>query len=206
MGRLSQINQGEKYNFLTILYEVSKIGDRRAFKCKCDCGNTTDVILKDIVRGHTKSCGCHKINVLDDLRTTHGKSKTKLYHVWKSMRQRCINPNTEHYKDYGGRGISVCDPWNDYEIFYEWSKSNGYADGLSIDRIDVDGNYCPENCRWTTQIIQVRNARSNNKITFNNKTQCLSEWAEELGIKRSTLSGRINTGRWSIEKSLTTAI
>lgn len=206
MGTKLNIATGMKFNRLTIVSEISKIKERRAFECVCDCGKTVHIILKELTNGHTKSCGCYKIDNHTLRFTKHGGRGTKLYNVWKGMRMRCNNSNTEHFMAYGGRGITICKDWDEFLTFKTWSIKNGYAEGLSIDRINVNGNYEPDNCRWSTQLIQVRNARSNNKITFNNKTQCLSEWAEELGIKRSTLSSRINTMGWSIDRALTAAV
>jgi hypothetical protein len=148
---------GKKYGMLTC---VEYLGDRR-WRCICDCGN--ECIRANA--GHlneNSSCGCNKpeLNKKAGLkRAVHGDSRTKLYKRWTSMIQRCENPNNDFYQNYGGRGISVCDEWHDYAAFKEWSISNGYDEKLSIDRIDVDGNYEPGNCRWTTFSVQMSNRR-----------------------------------------------
>jgi hypothetical protein len=122
------------------------------------------------------------------------------------MKNRCNNPNVEHYETYGGRGISVCKDWeNSFLNFYIWSMNNGYNKNLTIDRIDVNGNYEPNNCRWVTNKEQARNTRRNRVLTYNNETHCISEWAEIKNIKPSTLLRRLDLG-WSIEKALTTAV
>lgn len=113
----------------------------------------------------------------------HGMSRTRLYKIWTDMKTRCNNPNTPYYYNYGARGISVCKEWSDFEPFMEWSLDNGYTDKLTIDRINVNGNYEPENCRWITNLEQQSNRQSNHFLTYDGKTQTISQWADELGIK-----------------------
>ena len=131
----------------------------------------------------------------------HGGKGTKLYEVWCSMKNRCNCPNTSHYIYYGGRGISVCDEWKSYPAFQKWALDNGYKDGLSIDRINNDGNYEPSNCRWVTQREQANNQRKTLKIEYMGKTKTLHEWAEYLGIQANTLYYRIYKLGWSVERA-----
>ncbi len=132
----------------------------------------------------------------------HGKRHTKLYYVWRGIKTRCYNKHSKKYDVYGWRGIAVCDEWrNDFMNFYDWAINNGYKDGLTIDRIDVDGNYEPSNCRWATQKQQQRNRRNNRKVTINGETHCLTEWCEILGINNKTVYSRISRN-WSIERAL----
>ena len=132
---------------------------------------------------------------------------TRLYDIWVNMKQRCFNQNDQAYQNYGGRGIAVCDEWkDDFQAFYDWSVSNGYQDGLSIDRINNDGNYSPENCRWTDRNVQNRNRRNNHKITYNGVTKTVVEWAEEKNIPYELLLNRLNKLGWSVERALTTPI
>lgn len=134
---------------------------------------------------------------------THGKTDTKLYNVWYTMRKRCSLKTVKAYKNYGSRGIKVCDDWeNNFASFYNWAISNGYKEGLSIDRIDVDGNYEPNNCRWITKAEQNYNKRNNRVIKFRGEEKTISQWAKDLGINQSTLWMRLSKYGWSIEKSL----
>jgi len=170
--------------------------------CKCDCGNEVIVLAGHLVSGHTKSCGClHKEKL-----TKHGKSRTKIYQVYRDMKARCYNPNCKPYKNYGGRGIKICNEWkNNFKIFYDWAINNGYQDNLTIDRIDVNGNYEPSNCRWVNKYIQSRNRRTNRYITYNNETHCITDWAEIYGIRKDIIKYRLEHN-WSIEKTLTTPV
>lgn len=133
----------------------------------------------------------------------HGLRGHPLYYVWNMMNQRCNNPNNKAYCYYGGRGIKVCEEWSSFEAFYDWSMKNGWKMGLSIDRIDNDGNYCPKNCRWTDRCTQANNTSANRFITYNGKTQTEAQWAKELGMNKNTLSSRINLRGWSIERAFT---
>lgn len=125
----------------------------------------------------------------------HGKRDTKLYSVWSHFKGRCYNLNDHKYSNYGGRGIEVCDEWrNNFQAFYDWSINNGYKEGLTIDRIDVDGDYEPNNCRWVDQKTQQNNRRNNTRLTYNGKTQTISQWASELSVNKNTISTRHKRG------------
>ena len=199
---------GQKINRLTVVRRVENSSGRRArFECRCDCGNTVVVIGGLLRNEHTKSCGCLQKERVATLNRTHGESKTRIYRIWANMRARCNNPNLPEYEGYGGRGITVCQEWNDsFELFREWAMANGYEDNLSIDRIDVNGNYCPENCRWTTQKEQCNNKRNNHLLTHNGETLTISEWAQRLNVNYFSLHDRITKLGWSAEKALTTPI
>lgn len=133
----------------------------------------------------------------------HGMRHSRIYNIWRSMGQRCSNPNNNRYSVYGGRGIVVCAEWKYFIGFYEWSISNGYNDGLTIDRINPNGNYEPNNCRWVTQKVQQNNRNNNRYIEFNGNIHTLGEWSEITGINLGTIWDRLKRG-WSIEKTLTT--
>lgn len=163
--------EGERYGKLVVMEEAEPIYSKtgkmiRRWKCKCDCGNTTIVRHGDLRNGSTASCGCYNYEK-ESVVKTHGYSHTKLGRVFDGMKQRCNNPNNKNYEKYGGRGIRICTEWlNDPKIFFDWAIKNGYKEGLSIDRINVNGNYEPDNCRWTDSETQCLNQR----IRKDNKT------------------------------------
>lgn len=136
----------------------------------------------------------------------HGLSRHQLYGVWSTMKARCANTKNKKYPRYGGRGITVCEEWQTFEPFYEWAMANGYRNNLTIDRIDNDGDYCPENCRWVTLQKQANNTSKTIKIEFNGETKTLSEWAEIIGVDRVCLWKRIYLRNWPIAKALTTPL
>ena len=173
--------------------------------CKCDCGNEVKIILESLKNGRTKSCGCLNKEKRGKNNLIHGKSKTRIYHIWRDMKDRCTNPSRSTYKYYGARGINVCKQWsgsNDFLNFYKWSMANGYKDDLTIDRIDVNGNYCPENCRWIDIKMQSNNKTDNKFISYNGETKTVAQWSEKLNIPYATLFNRLK--KWkSVEKSFT---
>lgn len=187
---------GNRYGFLTVVYhdkEESKRKGKTLWMCKCDCGNYKHCESHSLRIGKTVSCGCRRT---DRPHVTHGKTGTEIYQKWQSMKGRCNNPNFPHYSYYGGRGISVCKEWeNDFTAFYNWSMENGYKQGLSIDRIDFNGNYEPTNCRWIPLAAQQRNKRDTVRVTVNGISKPLQEWSEISGVSSSALRERYRTGR-----------
>lgn len=174
------------------------------WECKCDCGNTCFVRANRLVHGRTRSCGCLRKDSNIKNKTTHGKTNTRIYNAWHSMKARCYNPTNHNYSHYGDRGISVCDEWkNSFEPFYEWAISNGYQDGLSLDRIDNDGNYCPNNCRWVTTKVQNNNRSVSINISYNGKTQNLSDWCKELNLPYSRIYQRLSKYEFTFEEAIT---
>lgn len=173
------------------------------WECICDCGNRITTNGDSLKQGRTKSCGC--LSMEYPHRITHGCYKTKLYQTYRNMIQRCENPHNTDYRYYGGRGIGVCSEWrNNFESFQKWAYENGYDPNLSIDRIDVNGNYKPSNCRWVDNSIQANNKRNNRWITYNGRTLTITKWAEICGLSLSTLRHRLVDLGWSVEKALTT--
>ena len=194
----------KKFNRLTVLERAENQNNKIMWKCRCDCGNIVNVFSSNLLCNRTKSCGCLKDEKLIQRSTKHNQRHTKLYEIWKSMKQRCLNPNNRGYKNYGGRGITICDEWiHDFQSFYEWSKKNGYNSNLSIDRIDNNGNYCPENCRWTDRHTQCNNTRVNHYINYNNETKTLADWVKTTKLSYSCVFTRLKKG-WSIDKALNT--
>ena len=183
---------GQKFGKLTAIKRVSKIGEPVKWECQCDCGNTCVVSENNLGRS-TKSCGClrHK--------GTHKLSKTRLYGVWTDMKQRCYNPNEIAYKNYGERGIEVCNEWkNDFGKFYDWAINNGYSDNLEIDRINNNQNYSPNNCRWITHQEQQLNKRSNRIVEYNGEVKPLKIWVDELNLDYHKVNVRLING-WNVE-------
>lgn len=157
MGSLIDIS-GQKYERLTVIERHGVKDGHAAWLCKCDCGKTTVVNGRNLRSGRTTSCGCFHNEQLIERSLTHGKTHSRLYSIWHNMLNRCYYERTKCFEYYGGRGITVCDEWkNSFEAFHDWSIENGYSDELTIDRIDVDGNYEPSNCRWITMKEQCKN-------------------------------------------------
>ena len=191
---------GQKFGRLTVLRQApDKIkpsgAHSKMWECKCDCGNIKIISRSSLVSGDTVSCGCYHKEHTHNKKKKHGLTNTKLYTKWSGIVQRCTNPNAIHYDMYGGRGITICDEWrNDFYSFYSWSIENGYKDGLTIDRIDNNKGYYPENCRWTELETQANNTRRNHYITYNNETKTLTQWARLLNVNVETLRYRVNHG------------
>lgn len=198
---------GQKFGRLTAIRYVGKNEDKRAlWECTCGCGNTVIVDGKSLRLGNTKSCGCYNLERIAErnkiIHKTHGETNTRLFRIWSGIRTRCTNVNGEGYKNYGARGIRMCEEWlSSFETFRDWAICNGYDDSLSIDRIDVNGNYSPENCRWTTMKEQQRNRRSNKMISYNGESHCLSEWGDILGISDDVLGRRLKSKNYTIERA-----
>lgn len=189
---------GDKFGRLTAVKLSEKRSGRKTFwDCVCECGSTKTVRTDSLKDGSVRSCGCLKkeqdeINFKDTkFKPTHGETKTHIYQTWLSMKQRCNDKNTNSYKYYGGRGITVCEEWeNDYQSFKEWAFNNGYDETLSIERLNVNGNYEPSNCAWITMEEQARNKRNTIWIEYNGMNKPLTEWCEELGLDAGLVRNR----------------
>lgn len=182
---------GKKYNRLIVIKESDRsLTDKIRWLCKCDCGNYTIVQGSNLRSGHVKSCGCLSKESTAIRSTTHGMYGSPTHKAWIGMKARCNNPNIKHFKHYGGRGIKVCKQWNKFESFYK--DMGEKPEGLTLERIDTNGNYEPSNCKWATWKEQERNRTNNRLITYRGKTQCLAAWAEEKEIVYSALLWRLD--------------
>lgn len=199
---------GKQFGKLTVIDTYGKNRQsRKRWLCRCECGNELPVLDYNLKNGNSQSCGCVSKDKLGNRRRTHGMSNTKIYRIWRGMRNRCNNVNVPEYQYYGGRGISICEEWSDFSAFYEWAKANGYTEGLSIDRIDNDGDYCPENCTWVTRVENTRKmdvdrhtklvglyhgkSPEGNEYTFDNA----AEFARQHNISRSSIKDSIKFQR-----------
>lgn len=188
---------GQRFGFLTVLYKSDKDTKNIYWHCKCDCGNEKDTAAHSLISGMTKSCGCYHNKVLSDISTTHGLSKTRICRIYYSMKNRCYNPNNRSYANYGGRGIGICQEWlgeSGVESFIKWSISHGYEDGLTIDRINVDKDYSPRNCRWVTKAEQTNNTRRTVWIEISGIKKNLKQWTNFMGWKYGKYSMRNERG------------
>lgn len=200
---------GKRFGRLVAVEFVSG-GDHATWKFKCDCGNDVVLKAKDVTRKNgTVSCGCYRRDRAGKLNLIHGGSFDRLYTVWHSIQIRCYDENDKGYKNYGGRGIKMCDAWaKDYAEFRDWAYANGYDENAdphfcTIDRIDNNADYGPDNCRWVTPKEQSINRRTNVFVEHDGKRKTISEWSSEMGISSSTISKRIRKG-WDPEDAILT--
>ena len=197
-----KIQIGDKFNRWKVL---KKDKNKSTFWiCQCDCGTIRSIKATALYLETSKSCGCYNIEQLK-ARKTHGESNTRLYSIWESMKARCYYKKHNKYKDYGGRGITVCEEWkNSFESFRDWALQNGYKDNLTLDRINNNKGYLPENCRWVTQSEQCKNKRPKESKYFSGLTlKEIYKKADEKNLKRLTVYMRLKRG-WSLEKALET--
>lgn len=169
---------GQRFGRLVVIKEAAKIGATTRWLCKCDCGNEKEVDRGNLNGGQIRSCGCYNLEVLSKRKTTHGMSKTKLYRIWSGMVTRCYNKKRPVYQWYGARGIKMCEEWrNDFLTFYN-DMHETFRHWLELDRIDVNGDYCKENCRWISHKENCRNRTNNILIVVGNEVKCAKEWSE----------------------------
>ena len=200
---------GKTFSRLTVLKQFGKSKNGHLmFLCKCECGNEKLIIGSSLVYGDTKSCGClsrekayimginHGIAMREISRNPKRIERKRIKNAFSNMLNRCFNPKDMNYKNYGGRGVKVCDVWsNDPESFIEWSLSNGYSGNLTIDRIDNDGDYTPNNCKWSTTKEQSRNKRSNVFATIGDETKILNDWATEFNTSPKMIGNKFHQGK-----------
>lgn len=195
---------GNRYGRLTVLGFAYSKNNTSYWYCKCDCG-TEKVISGNLMKSkHIQSCGCLSKELSSVRFRKHGQHGTRLYNIWKNMKLRTSNANCKESERYVLRGISICEEWeNDFNSFQEWALDNGYSDELTIDRIDNDKGYYPENCRWTTMKVQNRNKENTYKCKYKGEEKPLTEWAEILGLNYKKVYQRIYR-HWDIERAFTT--
>ena len=198
-GRLLVLDRADDY--------IAKSGWReRAVLCQCDCGTVKRLRASVVSSGNTKSCGCYRKEVSSAKAKTHGLSNSRIHRTWSLMKDRCERVGSKSYKNYGAKGIKVCDEWHDFAVFADWAFENGYDDTLTIDRIDSSKNYCPSNCRWVDRKVQNNNTSRNHRITYNGETKTMAQWSEITGISYAAIKSRLNKHGWSVERALTTPV
>lgn len=179
---------GMIFGLLTVISKAKNIGRNTAWNCKCGCGKSKPILTYNLLGHKSKSCGCVRGQKVGALMRTHGQSKTRLYGIYKGMKQRCYNKNTPAFKYYGLKGIVLCDEWlNDFLTFKKWSYDNGYDNEKTIDRENPNDIYCPENCRWVSFEKQQNNKLNSFFLTIDDKKLTISEWAKHYGINQPTL-------------------
>lgn len=198
------IKTGERFGRLVALSVDKTFGGLRYWLCRCDCGTSKVIVGVSLRRGHTKSCGCLSIERLRSRRKTHGRSNTSTYACWQNMRARCTDLSRESFRNYGARGIKVCERWESFDDFF--ADMGEMPRGHSLERTNNSGNYEPGNCVWATRKTQNRNTRRTLLVSFEGSTKSLAEWADEMGCKYMTLYNRIKVYEWTLEESLGTPI
>lgn len=209
MGTTKLDMTGQRYGRLVVLSEQGKHPSSGVlWRCRCDCGSESVLPGRQLRRGRTRSCGClareASAKRLREQTFRHGMRGTRIHGIWSGMIQRTTNPRRSNYAYYGGRGIKVCERWRTFENFYA-DMGPTYADGLTLDRIDPDGDYCPENCRWANPIKQSQNRRNCAAIEWRGRSLVAAEWDRVLGLNRNTVGARLRRG-WSVERALTEGV
>lgn len=194
---------GQKFNKLTAIKQVGVKANSVLYLCKCECGGERIVKSWVLKCGRVKDCGCvsqkNRNEIISEKNKTHGDSKTRLYSCWIGIKSRCYRQKDKYYKDYGGRGIKVCNEWiHNYEQFRDWALKNGYKDNLTIDRIDVNDDYKPSNCRWITMTEQTYNKRNTRKIYLNGIGKTASEWSKIFPLTSPGIYGFAKNNNWQL--------
>ena len=201
MGRFRDLT-GERFGRLLVQRKDGYNKHHQLYwLCECDCGNYKLVLGSLLRNGMTQSCGCLHKEVTSQVSSTHGMTRSPIYSLWHSMMDRCHLPTSHAFSRYGGRGISVCERWHSFENFY--ADMGNKPEGMSLERIDNDGDYCPDNVRWASAKVQANNRKSNVVLEYQGRKQTMQQWCDELGLKIQTVWARINKYGYSVEKALT---
>ena len=190
MGKFKDLT-GRQFGRLTAIEPLPPHGKNTAlmWACKCECGGTAIVRGTDLVNGHTMSCGCYR-----KMQKAMPNGELRLHRIWANMKQRCANPKSKDFKYYGAKGVCVCAEWEDFETFFYWAMSHGYKDGLTIERIDNGGDYCPNNCKWIPKHRQNSNTSRTKRYVMYGKVFTLAEICRIYGVSRSTVASRLKKG------------
>ena len=204
MGKYNLI--GHRFGQLVVVKELpaNKHGEV-VWLCNCDCGNTHIATSYNLLRGRTTKCKKCMFVQIAKANTTHGGKPKRLHEIYTNMKTRCHNPNYELWNRYGGRGISICREWEEsFVAFRDWALNNGYSDDLQLDRIDNDGDYCPENCKWSDRVEQANNRRTNRILVLHGQKDTMANWARRTGLPYWLIQNRLDKHGWSEERTLTT--
>jgi hypothetical protein len=206
IGSRAQDITGKKFGRLTAIAPIRRAPySNIVWLCICECGTEKEAVLSDLNKGHYLSCGCYKIECISKSKTTHGMSNSAEFNIWQGIKERCNNKKAANYHRYGGRGIKICERWeNDFSAFYEDMGSRP-SSKHSIDRIDNNGDYVKPNCRWTTKKVQSNNRNNNKRLEYCGETRTVQEWCDKYKVNRSTFVSRLKRGL-SVGESLFTAI
>lgn len=202
MKKINLINQ--KFGKLTVISSApSNKRGQAMWVCQCECGNKIIALGNSLRNGHSKSCGCTRNEKIRKLNLSHNMSNTRIYKIWQDLKARCYNPNNKEYKNYGARGITVCSLWKDsFENFYNWAMANGYNESLTIDRINVNGNYEPSNCRWADSYLQANNRRNTHYVSYNGEVDSLENMCRKLNVNSKIIRYRMNYKKISFQQAV----
>lgn len=196
---------GQRFGRLVVIQKLPKKNNRGMWLCKCDCGNVKELSCNVLTCGKTKSCGCLQKDIAKKNKTKHNGKYTRLYNTWLNIKRRCYNPSSKAFPYYGAKGIKMYDKWiHDFSAFKDWAYKNGYNDTLTIDRINNDGDYEPNNCRWVDMITQENNRTNNRHIYYNGNEYTLFDLSEISKVGYKTLHQRLYMYGWDIDKAVNT--
>lgn len=209
---MTELKSGDRFGRLVVIerapdYVTASGKKYPQYLCRCDCGNVKTIDKRNLVKGFTQSCGCLRNERVAEVCGKHGDTDSRLYNVWCAIKRRCYNPTVPEYKNYGARGIQMCDEWkDDYGAFMKWAYDNGYQQDAprgvcTIDRIDNTKGYSPDNCRWVSMTVPTNNLRTNHRITYNGETHTIAEWARIYQQKYRFVYQRLTRYGWDFERA-----